>query len=362
MKFLKQVEAISYDDIALRPAYSDLSSRSEADVSVYPYSNPIINSPMIQTSSKNMIQFCLKYGMLTTVHRYFESGEHQYRHVFDAVGTDCDQVFFAVGKNIRWIDMLIDHGIYKFVVDMAHGNSKVCVDTVKYLRERCTDAVIIAGNVASADGYTRLMDAGANMIRVGIAGGSICSTAKSTAIGIPNVTSIIDCAKAKQKCGGQIIADGGIKSSSDIIKAIAVGADMVMCGKLLASTSLAEGPFYEDKVELEYHKGDVTYDYFINPITFETVIPEFAEYFGMASTKAREHNGTHNTNVSIEGESGVVEYTGGTSDIINSLENNLRSGLAYCGSRTWLEFKRNVGIQKMSMSGIIEKETHLYRG
>jgi IMP dehydrogenase len=363
MKFLKEVEAISYDDIALRPSYSDLNSRNDADVAVYPYTNPIINSPMIHTSSVNMIKFCMEHKMLTTVHRYFKSGEHQHRHVFEAVGTDCVDVFFSVGKDRKWINTLIDHGVYKFCCDFAHGNSKVCVDTVKYIREKCSDAVIIAGNVASADGYTRLMEAGSDMIRVGIAGGSICSTAKSTAIGIPNVTSIIECAKAKQRCGGQIIADGGIKSSSDIIKAIAVGADMVMCGKMLASTSLAEGPFYMDEIELEYRNGtEVTTDCFIDPLTFKPVIPEFVEYFGMASTKAREYNGTHMTNVSIEGVSGLVEYTGRTSDIINSIENNLRSGMAYCGSRTWLEFKRKVGVQKMSMSGIIEKDTHLHRG
>jgi len=362
MKNKLKHEAISYDDIALRPHYSDLDSRSDADIAVYPYKNPIINSPMIHTSSKHMLKFMLECEMLTTVHRYFESAEHQYRHVFDAVGTEFEKVFFAVGKDQRWIDLLIGRGVYRFVVDMAHGNSKACVDTVKYIRNQCIDSHIIAGNVATGDGYERLINAGANMVRVGIAGGSICSTAKSTAIGLPNVTSIIECNEAKKRVGGQLIADGGVTSSSDIIKAIGVGADMVMCGKILASTDLAEGPFYHDDIELDFLLGaENSFSCFINPLTFGPTVPQFVEYFGMASTKAREYNGTHTTNVSVEGVSGLIKYTGTTLDVINSIENNLRSGMAYCGSRTWLEFKQKVGIQRMSVSGIIEKDTHLDR-
>lgn len=344
MKFLKEVEAISFDDVCISPNYSDLDSRSDADVSFYPYKNPIINSPMINTSSKNMIKFMVDNEMLCTVHRYFKSADDQLRWVKDSIGPDFTKVFYAVGKNKEWIKTLVDFGVTNFCCDFAHGWSKVCIESIKYIREICPNAVIMAGNVACGDAYADLVNAGADLVRVGIASGSICSTAKSTAIGVPIITSIISCKKAQDTIGGLIICDGGVRSSSDMLKAIACGADMIMVGKFLAATSEAEGPFYDVDMkicEVEYSK--------------------FVCYMGMASTKARAHNGTHQTSKSVEGVSGQIKYTGRTEDVINSTEHNLRSGMAYVGARTWREFNSKVKLQKMSTSGIIEKETHLIK-
>lgn len=360
MIFIEDEKTISYDDVCLVPTFSDLKSRSEADIKTKYFDNPIVSSPMIHTSGKNMIRFFLDNNMCATVHRYFNNGSEQYQHVNDAVGEDYKEVFFAVGKCENWISALHKKGVVRYCVDMAHGDSKICVDTIKYIRKINPDALIMAGNVATFAGYARLVQAGADYIRVGIAGGSICSTAKNTAFGLPMITSIIECAEAKKELGGILVADGGIRSASDMLKAMAAGADMVMCGKILASTSEAEGPFF-DKRGLPYK----LYNEFINKWILvtgeEDTTPYYVEYAGMASHEMRMRNGSHTAdeNTSIEGVAGKIKYTGETGKVIKAIEANLRAGLSYCGSRNWDQFRQNAVMRLMSTSGILEKDTHL---
>ena len=346
-------KTVSYDDICLVPAFSDLQSRSEANIKTLGcYQNPIVNSPMIHTSSVNIIRYFIANNMMCTVHRYFKCAVDQLQHVKAAVGEEYDSVFFSVGKSREWIDSLIHNGVRKFVVDMAHGHSTVCGDTVKYIKKQSPNAYIIAGNVATAEGYRYLRKCGAHGIRAGIAGGSICSTAKNTAFGVPIVTTILDCKEAKDDVGGLLIADGGIRSAADILKAVACGADLVFCGKLLASTNLAQGMFRN--TNLEYTD--------LNGLTWSNGEPQYAEYAGMASHEMRMRNGSHDTkNVSIEGVAGLIKYTGATHDVIENINANLKAGLSYCGARNWKEFYEKVIIREMSTAGIVEKETHLDR-
>ena len=352
MEFI-QTTTLSYDDICLVPRFSNLKSRSDADITIDNHKNPLINSPMIHTSSKRLIKYFVDNNMISTVHRYFKSPDDQLEYVRTSFhnGQDgIDNVYFAVGTKQSWIDTLIENGVKHFLIDMAHGHSQYCYDTLDYIRKKSPDVKIIAGNVATGQGYRMLIEHGADMVRVGIAGGSICSTAKATAFGVPMVTSILDCYDVQQEVGGQIIADGGIRSSADMLKAIACGADYVMCGKILASTSLAEGPFYDNE-------GNMVYD---DPF-LSLPDPVLCEYFGMASKEARDYNGTHtSSNVAIEGESGLIKYTGLTCNVINNIESNLRSGMSYNGSTTWGDFHDGVIIMQMSTAGQIEKLTHLY--
>lgn len=353
MKFVDK-KTIAFDDICLVPRYSDLMSRSDATIELTSgYRNPIANSPMIHTSGTDMIRFMLGNNMMASVHRYFKSAEQQLAHVKKAVGSCFNEVTFAVGRCQEWIDTLYDAGVTRFGVDMAHGDSKICEDTIMYLKSKPNVTYIIAGNVATSEGYIRLIMAGATAVRVGIASGSICSTAKNTAFGVPMVTSLLECNEARGSVGGVMVADGGIRSAADILKAIACGADYVYCGKLLASTSLAEGPFFNK------NKTDIS-TILLKDLPKEPTTIKYVEYAGMASHEMRMRNNSHKTkDISIEGVSGLINYTGHTPNIITNIEANLKAGLSYCGARNWVEFKDKVEIRMMSTSGIIEKETHL---
>jgi len=309
---------------------------------------------MIHTSGANMIKYFVDNTMCTTVHRYFESADDQYKHVATTLSShEIGNVFFAVGQSKEWVHELNNRGVVRYCVDMAHGDSKICVDAIKYIKSLNPNAIVMAGNVATHDGYVRLRQAGAEFIRVGIAGGSICSTAKNTAFGVPMMTSILDCAEAKKTFGGKLIADGGIRSAADMLKAIAGGADMVMCGKLIASTSLAEGPFY--------NKNDADVSTLGKRTNPSDLIPHYVEYGGMASHEMGMRNNSHkaDSNTSIEGVFGMITYTGATKEVIESINANLKAGMSYCGSRTFEEFKTKAVMRKMSTAGIVEKETHL---
>lgn len=281
MIFGEVLPTISYDDILLVPYHSDMKSRSEGNPqTAWGHSLPLIMSPMNTVCTGQMMKLFVDQHLIATIHRYFLSADEQYNFVNQQLKIACfehtkdeeedidhityddqiikkyiDNIYFSVGSVIKykdWIDQLYKLGVRKFLIDMAHGDTSACGDTVKYIRSfGDRDVVkIIAGNVATRGGYRRLRDAGADGIRVGIGGGSICSTRTSTGFGVPTLTSIIDCNDVKGDTF--MIADGGIKNSGDIVKAIRFGADYVMCGKLLAGTEYGGGVLYNSLQQVIY--------------------------------------------------------------------------------------------------------------
>lgn len=373
---------LSYDDICVLQQYSSIESRQDINIgTTLPYDqssvtnilrNPMIVSPMIHTATPEMIRTIIESKMIFALHRYFKDADEQLDFVMNIFDTrqldyraiESPYLYYSVGRDRKWIDRLYSAGVRRYCVDMAHGYTKACIDTVEYIRSLDPVNMIMAGNVETAAGYSRLENAGANMIRIGIAGGSICSTGKNTGIGRPMISALLDCKKyisetIRPHSRAKIIADGGIRNAADIVKAMICGADYVMCGKLFASTSLAKGPFYNRLKELteekhSYNMPGFKYDRYTN------CEPYYVEYAGMASHKMRQHNSSHQTvGVSIEGESGLIRYTGETVNMINNIEANLRAALSYSGARNWDELKEVAIIARMSNAGINEKQTHL---
>ncbi|EZP74827.1 inosine 5'-monophosphate dehydrogenase [Parageobacillus genomosp. 1] len=238
------------------------------------------------------------------------------------------------------VKKLVEANVDVIVVDTAHGHSKGVLETVRKIREQYPDLNIIAGNVATAEATRDLIEAGANIVKVGIGPGSICTTRVVAGVGVPQITAIYDCATEARKYGVPIIADGGIKYSGDIVKAIAAGAHAVMLGSLLAGVSESPG-------ETEIYQGR-----------------RFKVYRGMGSVAAMERGSKDryfqedNKKFVPEGIEGRVPYKGPLADTIYQLVGGLRSGMGYCGTRNLEELREKTQFIRMTGAGLRESHPH----
>jgi IMP dehydrogenase len=224
---------------------------------------------------------------------------------------------------------LTNAGANVILIDVAHGYHKFVMDAIRNLKRTLPSHVdIIAGNVATGDAAGNLQDAGADAIRVGIGGGSLCSTRIKTGFGVPNVTSLQDCAQAVTV---PIIACGGIRSSGDIAKALGVGANSVILGSLLAGTKEAPGEIIEKANGL------------------------YKRYRGAASLETKSIHGQAKRNV--EGESTVVPFKGGVKFIVEGLLDGVRSALSYAGANNLEEYFPEYVI--VTHAGVTEARPHI---
>ena len=249
-------KSLSYDDVLLVPKYSDIRSRSEIDITGDLTNGlslplPIISSPMdtITETTMSFIMACM--GGSGIIHRY-NTIEEQSKMVREA-SAEIDSVAIgslgaAVGVTGDYIERaqsLVFAGVKYICVDIAHGHHILMKEALYNLRKALPPNFhIMAGNVATLQGVNDLADWGANSVRCNIGGGSICSTRIQTGHGMPGLQTIFDCAKTDRDVG--IIADGGIRNAGDIVKALAAGADAVMCGSLLAGTNETPGNILKD--------------------------------------------------------------------------------------------------------------------
>ncbi len=225
-------------------------------------------------------------------------------------------------------------------MDTAHGHSQGVINTVKKLRAEYPELNIIAGNVATGEATKDLIEAGADAVKVGIGPGSICTTRVVAGIGVPQISAIYDCASVAREYGIPIIADGGIKYSGDITKAIAAGADAVMIGSLLAGTEESPG-------EIEIYQGR-----------------SFKVYRGMGSIAAMKSGSSdryfqeQNKKLVPEGIEGRVAYRGMLSEIVFQLIGGLRAGMGYCGTRNVSELQTNTRFIRITGAGLRESHPH----
>lgn len=238
------------------------------------------------------------------------------------------------------VKKLVEANVDVIVVDTAHGHSKGVLETVRKIRDTYPTLNIIAGNVATAEATRDLIEAGANIIKVGIGPGSICTTRVVAGVGVPQITAIYDCATEARKYGVSIIADGGIKYSGDIVKALAAGGHAVMLGSLLAGVSESPG-------ETEIYQGR-----------------RFKVYRGMGSVGAMEKGSKDryfqedNKKFVPEGIEGRVPYKGPLADTIYQLVGGLRAGMGYCGTRNLEELREKAQFVRMTGAGLRESHPH----
>lgn len=249
----------------------------------------------------------------------------------------------GIGKDtLNRARALFEAGVDVIVVDTAHGHSTKVIDMVKKVKEKFPELVLIAGNVATAEAAKDLIKAGADVIKVGVGPGSICTTRVVAGVGVPQITAISEAAKVANKYGKTVIADGGIKYSGDIVKALASGASTVMIGSLLAGTEESPG-------ELEIYKGR-----------------SYKVYRGMGSVDAMRQgskdryfqDGESEKKFVPEGIEGRVPYKGKLSDTIYQLVGGLRSGMGYCGTKDIDTLQKEAEFVRITSAGLKESHPH----
>ena len=328
--------ALTYDDVLLVPQYSNIQSRSEVNLTnrlgENIFSLPIISSPMDTVTGVDMAITMNQAGGLGIIHRYNTIAE-QVEMVCGVEGL----VGAAIGVTGDFEERsvaLYDAGARVLCVDVAHGHHVLMERTLKTLKDIYgRDVHLMAGNVATLEGFNDLADWGADSIRCNIGGGSICTTRVQTGHGVSGLQTIFDCAKSDRDA--KIIADGGIKNSGDIVKAFAAGADFVMLGSLLAGTDEAPGEVFE-----------------LDGMRFKT-------YRGMASPDAQVE--WRNKISSQEGISSTVPHCGSVEEVLTALKCNVRSGFSYSGARNIQELRTKAEWVEQTGASQVESSPHILR-
>lgn len=341
----KFIECLSFDDVLLVPQYSEVVP-SEVDTSTMlggvKLGIPILSAAMDTVTEAKMAIAMADAGGLGVIHKNLspEDQAHQVKSLDRPVA-------IAVGVK-DWEQRINENQLVKFIViDSAHGHSKNALNAVTAIKKKLTlssiSSKIIAGNVVTPEAVYMLYCAGADIVKVGIGPGSICTTRLVSGCGVPQLTAIMQCAEEADKHGIPVIADGGIKCSGDIVKALAAGADAVMIGSMLAGTDEAPG---------------------------DIVINEAGQkckcYRGMGSIGAMEQGSKDRYGQSDvpkdklvpEGVEAIVPHKGPVSKILHQLIGGLRSGMGYVGARNLYELRTKAKFIRVTNAGIRENGVH----
>lgn len=314
MKEYSSNNYICFDDILMVPQYSEVTSRSNVDLKMpiggYSWLDfPIIASPMDTVCEKNMAIAIAESGGIGIIHRFMSAKSqikmikevYNYNELKLAVGAALSSTFVE-----EHVEKLISAGASMILIDTANGHSQMTINAVLRLKNIVGDSVhIMAGNVSTVEGYVALDAAGADSVRVGIGGGSMCTTRIVSGHGIPTLSSIINVREARDKfnLNAGIVADGGIRNTGDMIKAFAAGADSVMLGSMLAGTDESPGSLYLQGNE------------------------KFKSFRGMASKEANK-----NKNIAVaEGISTRIPHKGSVKNVIKDIKGGIGSGCSYSG-------------------------------
>lgn len=326
--------AYTFDDIALIPQYSELTSRLDADTSVALDTHflraPVISANMEKVTGPNMAVAMYKAGGIGALHRFcdikqsvidYEIVRHKDADTFVSVGIKKEDQKRTVA--------LYDAGARMFIIDIAHGHCVMMMNMLKWMRDKYGKNIyIVAGNVATSEATQDLVKWGADVVKVGVGGGSVCTTRVVTGHGVPTFTAILKCSHMAHAMGAKVIADGGIRSSGDIVKSFVAGADYVMLGSLLSGTDETPGEVYQndDGSTYKVYRGSASYD-------------------KKGTTK--------------EGIITQVPTKGSVCTVIESLMGGLRSGMSYCNAANLKEISQKAKWVTQSSNGVVEGRPHI---
>lgn len=338
---LKIEESLSFDDVLLKPKYSEVSSRSNVDTSVkinnFIFSHPVIPANMKTVSGKDMAKLICKSGGLAILHRFMPI-EEQLSTVSEMYKkyTDSNKhVAVSVGvkkEDFDNISKFIEVGVKIFCIDIAHGDSKLCVEMIKHIKnfDTVNSITVIAGNVATGEAAFRLWQAGADVVKVGVGPGSLCTTRVETGNGVAQLSALAEVHQSRRYYTNQypnekkyIIADGGIKAAGDCVKALCF-SDMVMIGNMFSGTDETPGEVLR-----------------VNGVACK-------EYVGSST-----HKTTH-----IEGVAALVPTKGSAKDVLDKLLQGIKSGCSYQGCSSIDELQVAPIFVKITSAGLKESNPH----
>lgn len=340
---------LSFDDVLLIPQKSEIKSRQDVSLRTNITKNIEIDIPLIAANMDTVCEYEMALAMgglggCGVVHRFMPIQEqakiisHLSEEIYPvaaAIGVDKDAMIRATA--------LILAGCNILVVDIAHGHSTHAIDMIREIKYKYPDVEVIAGNVVTYDGAYDLYQAGADAIKVGVGPGGVCTTRLVAGVGVPQITAIIECVSAMSACGIPVIADGGIKTSGDIAKALAAGASSVMIGSLFAGTK--ESP------------GEV----FTGPNGM------FKNYRGMASFEAIRNRSERNGDEineeyfeqrAPEGVTLQIPYKGPVASVVNKLNAGVRSAMSYLNADSIKELQNNAEFIQITNAGVVESSPH----
>lgn len=326
--------ALTYDDVALVPQFNNIPSRTEPSLESWltkklKVSIPILAANMDSVISDELAEILLASGSFPIFHRFLPLGEQE-----KWVKKYKDKTFVSCGiQKLEETRKLLDLGALGVCIDVAHGHSDRMFRHIEELKRTHPDKEIIAGNVCTAMAYHDLVNAGADAVKVGVGPGAACTTRMVTGFGIPQFTAVQDCARIAEKLRVPLIADGGIRTSRDVVLALAAGASTVMVGKLFALTKESAAP---------KRKANT-------PSGLE------AKFRGQASADFQnEFYGGLKAKTVAEGIDFWGEVTGTAEELINNLLGGIRSGMTYGGARNIKELQRKAEFVQVSPAYIHE--------
>lgn len=334
---------LTFDDVLLVPRYSEISSRKHPVLKTQITKNftidlPVITANMDTITETEMACAMASLGGIGSLHR-FMSEEEQVKQVQNIktylksknLTTPIAASIGVKEEGMKRAELLVEAGVQIITLDIAHGDSIMMLETLDYLKKRFPKVDVIAGNVATSDGVKRMIDRGADAVKVGIGPGSMCTTRIITGHGLPQLSAIALAVKVAAPLGIPVIADGGLKNSGDIVKALAAGASSVMVGSLVSGTLETPGEL----------KGGMK------------------QYRGMASKAAQvSWRGEMPQGMAAEGESTQIPCKGSVVNVIEELMGGLRSGMTYIGVDNIKAMSETALFIQMTTSGMSESKPH----
>ncbi|QDK45412.1 guanosine monophosphate reductase [Bdellovibrio sp. ZAP7] len=331
-------KGLTFDDVLIIPARSDVRSRRDPQLTTkvtrnFTMDTPIISANMDMVTEYDMALAMHQLGGMGILHRFLPIEEQaaQARRLKEA-GLKLISASVGVGEEFKTRSKaLVESGVNIITIDIAHGHSVQMMETMKWLKDTYPKVDLIAGNMATPDAAHDLIEAGADAIKVGIGPGSMCTTRIITGCGVPQLTAIALCAEVAASHGVPVIADGGIRTSGDMVKAFAAGASTVMLGSMLSGTIETPGEIKNGK----------------------------KQYRGMASKSAQDSwRGGVPEGMAPEGESTQVNVKGHVKDVIHEVTGGIRSGMSYINATSIAEIKEKALFMEMSSNGISESRAH----